>query len=164
MTELRTRECRQSRLAAVLRRSKRCLRNIHSPKLADSLQRILSVYNKWSTTGYAGASESIRLLQWSSPKSPEQCMRSTGFGYVYVIINLKQRFGVYVGWTVQNIIDRFYEHAYSKTDNKCREVLLRWRMLQNELTVMLRFITKYINCVNNTGSPTAESSTWLQCY
>jgi hypothetical protein len=125
MTELRTRECRQSRLAAVLRRSKRCLRNIHSPKLADSLQRILSVYNKWSTTGYAGASESIRLLQWSSPKSPEQCMRSTGFGYVYVIINLKQRFGVYVGWTVQNIIDRFYEHAYSKTDNKCREVLLR---------------------------------------
>eukprot|EP00953_Heterococcus_sp_UTEX-ZZ885_P014571 8248-Heterococcus_DN1.PRE.1 len=75
----------------------------------------------------------LSTLKWTEPQLPQHCISADGIGHVYVIVNLKQRLqvGIYVGWTVKNIIERFYQHAYKSITNKLhREVQLRRRLLQ----------------------------------
>jgi hypothetical protein len=102
MTKLRSKETKQQKLAAIIRRTNRCLYNSRCTKVPHSLNRILSVYTKWSTAGYNGASQDFQQLKWTEPQLPQNCISADGIGHVYVIINLKQRLGIYVGWTVKN--------------------------------------------------------------
>jgi hypothetical protein len=117
-------------ITALLRRSARWLAIAMRPYQLNALQRILAVYTRWCNTGYPGAPETFKLLGWPAPQPPTACLATFGDGHVYVIVNIKHRLGVYIGWTVKDISARFYEHAYSKSTRKHREVLLRKRMTQ----------------------------------
>jgi hypothetical protein len=89
MAKLRSKETKQQKLAAIIRRTNRCLYNSRCTKVPHSLNRILSVYTKWSTAGFNGASQDFQQLKWTEPLSPQNCISADGIGHVYVIINLK---------------------------------------------------------------------------
>jgi hypothetical protein len=98
------------------------------------------VYARWSNTGYPGAAETFKLLGWLAPQPPTACLATFGYGHVYVIVNIKHRLGVYVGWTVKDISARFYEHA-----------LLRKRMTQFGIHYFIIIGLELVNSETNIG-------------
>jgi hypothetical protein len=62
-----------------------------------------SIYTTWSTAGYNGSSQDFQQLKWTEPQLPQHFIRADGIGHVSVIVNLKQRLGIYVGRTVKNM-------------------------------------------------------------
>jgi hypothetical protein len=96
MLKLRSKETKQQKLAAIIRRTNSCQYNSRCTKVAHSLNRILSVYTTWSTAGYDGSSQDFQKLKWTEPQLPKHFIRADGIGHVYIIVNLKQRLGIYV--------------------------------------------------------------------
>ena len=100
--------------------------NTNSSFQFPALQRVQHLFALWADKGRPGAEPPHNSHTKYHLSTPQHCLQTAGHGWIYVIVGLKQPQHKYVGWTKQNLTERFWQHAteQKRHDNQ-RSVLLQ---------------------------------------
>ena len=103
-------------------------RELHFP----ALFRVIKLFQRWLQRDRPGAEPAHNSHTRCNLSTPQHCMATHKYGWVYVVIGRKRLQQRYVGWTTQSLSDRFWQHATKHINSTRTKALKLQRCMQQE--------------------------------
>jgi hypothetical protein len=79
--------------------------------------KFLALYHNWVRNGQHGANDHLSADPQRRPSTPADAIAVKGYSWIYIIINRKDRHGIYIGRTSSPLHVRFAAHEHGVMDN-----------------------------------------------